>query len=107
MTREELENEYAALKAENAALQEQLQALMARVQELEGRLAKDSHNSSKPPASDGLARQPKSLRKKSERKPGGQSGHRGSHLRLVRQPDTVVTHRPTTCGTCQAPLSST
>jgi transposase len=110
MTREELENEYAALKAENAALREQVQALVARVQELEGRLAKDSHNSSKPPSSDGLwreARKPKSLRKKSERKPGGQSGHRGSHLRLVAQPDSIVVHRPTTCGTCQAPLPET
>ena len=107
MTREDLENENAALKAENAALRDQLQGLMARVQELEGRLAKDSHNSSKPPSSDGLTRKPKSLRKKSERKPGGQSGHRGSHLRLVAQPDSIVVHRPTTCGTCQAPLPET
>jgi transposase len=107
MTREELENEYAALKAENAALRAQLQVLVARVQELEGRLAKDSHNSSKPPSSDGVARKPKSLRKQSGRKPGGQSGHRGSHLRLVAQPDAVVTHRPTTCGTCHTALSPT
>ena len=110
MTREELEHEYAALKAENAALRAQLQALVARVQELEGRLAKDSHHSSKPPSSDGVARKPrtpKSLRKKSGRKPGGQSGHRGSHLRLVAQPDAVVTPRPTTCGTCHTPLAPT
>jgi transposase len=38
--------------AQNAVLQ-------ARVQELEARLAKDSHNSGKPPSSDGLARQAK------------------------------------------------
>lgn len=37
-------------------------ALEARVQELEARLAKDSHNSSKPPSSDGLARKTRSLR---------------------------------------------
>ncbi|HEV2461795.1 MAG TPA: IS66 family transposase, partial [Ktedonobacterales bacterium] len=110
MTREELEEEHAALKAENAALQEQVQVLVARVQDLEGRLAKDSHNSSKPPSSDGVwreARKPKSLRKQSGRKAGGQSGHRGSHLRLVAQPDAVVTHRPTTCGTCHTPLAPT
>ncbi len=50
------DEEIAALKAENAALREQVQALLARVQELQGRLAKDSHNSGKPPSSDGLAR---------------------------------------------------
>src|SRR5215469_142443 len=98
------DEEIATLKAENAALREQMQALVARVQEWEGRLAKDSRNSSKPPSSDGLARKPKSLRKKSERKPGGQVGHRGSHLRLVAQPDEVVAHRPTTCGSCHAAL---
>ena len=39
-----------------------VQMLTARVQELEGRLRKDSHNSSKPPSSDGLSKKSKSLR---------------------------------------------
>jgi hypothetical protein len=43
-----LEEEVAALSAENATLREQVRALLARVQELEARLAKDSHNSCKP-----------------------------------------------------------
>ena len=42
------------MRAENAALREQIAALAARVQELEGRLAKDSHSSCKPPSSDGV-----------------------------------------------------
>ena len=104
LTREELEAENAALIAENAALHLQLRALGARVQELEGRLAKDSRNSSKPPSSDGLARKPKSLRPKSGKKPGGQPGHRGHHLRLAAQPDVVLVHRPTKCGACHAAL---
>src|SRR5437868_556690 len=43
-----------------------LQNLTARVQELEARLDKDSHNSHKPPSSDGLKKKPtpKSLREK-------------------------------------------
>jgi transposase len=99
------------LTAENARQREQIAALVAqnaelaaRVQELEARLAKDSHNSGKPPSSDGLGRKTKSLRRRSGKKPGGQIGHRGETLRLVATPDAVVEHRPSACGTCQAPL---
>src|SRR5215469_5534516 len=107
------EEELATLRAENVRQREQIALLVARVQELEGRLAKDSHNSSKPPSSDGLARKPKSLRQKSGKKPGGQRGqrgqrgHRGQHLRLVATPDRVVGHRPATCATCHEPLPAT
>jgi transposase len=97
----------AALQAENAALRVQVAALVARVQELEARQAKDSHNSSKPPSSDGLARKPrktKSLRQRSGKKPGAQLGHRGETLRLVATPDVVVEHRPAWCLHYRAPL---
>ncbi len=104
----------AALQAENTALREQVrelpalraqvEALVRQVADLQARLAKDRHNSGKPPASDGLARTPKSLRKKSGKKPGGQLGHRGATLRLVATPDTVIEHRPTLCRGCQVPL---
>jgi transposase len=76
-----------------------------RIQELEARLAKDSHNSSKPPSSDGLSRKTRSLRKKSGRKPGGQLGHRGETLHLVALPGRVVEQRPAVCVSCQTPLS--
>jgi transposase len=101
--------EIAALKAENAALHEQVAALAAQVQELRARLAKDSHNSNKPPVSDGLgrpARKTKSLRRKTGKKSGGQLGHRGMTLRLVATPDAVVEHRPVCCPECQTPLAA-
>jgi transposase len=112
-----LEEENAALRAENARLregyeqvQEQLALLAARVHELEARLAKDSHNSSRPPSSDGLAqmgRKTKSLRRKSGKRPGGQLGHRGGEtLRLVGTPDALVEHRPVVCAGCQALLGA-
>src|SRR5260221_5614922 len=111
----ELEAENTALRAENtllrtqvdevAGLRTQVEALVAQVQELEARLAKDSHNSSKPPSSDGLRRKTKSLRAKSGKKPGGQLGHRGETLHLVATPDDVVEHRPAVCETCQTPLA--
>ena len=98
------------LEAENAVLREQVTALLARVHALEARQAKDSHNSSKPPASDGLKRQlpqTRSLRRRSGRKPGGQLGHVGETLHLVApdQVDDVVEHRPVVCATCQTPLN--
>src|SRR6478752_2783888 len=98
------EEEITELKGENAALREQVRALLVRVQEPEARLAKDSHNSSKPPSSDGLKRKTKSLRTRSGKKPGGQLGHRGETLRLVALPDEVVEHRPSHCPQCQTPL---
>jgi transposase len=99
-----LREENAALKAQIAELVAQNATLVARVQELEARLAKDSHNSSKPPSSDGLGRKTKSLRRRSGKRPGGQLGHRGETLRLVATPDVVVEHRPAVCTSCRTPL---
>src|SRR5258708_12723330 len=83
----------SAIEVENRQLRHALDVALAqnallleRVQELEARLAKDSHNSSKPPSSDGLARKTKSLRRRSGKKPGGQLGHRGETLPLVATP---------------------
>lgn len=77
--------------------------LTARVAELEARLGMNSANSSKPPSSDGYFKpNPKSLREKSGRKPGGQKGHVGTNLRQVSEPDAVEVHSPAccVCGYC-------
>jgi transposase len=101
----------AELEDENARQREQIAALVERVQELEARLAnasKDSHTSHKPPSSDPLGRKrPRSQRRKSGKKPGGQPGHRGETLHLVATPDEVVEHRPAVCRGCQTPLDET
>jgi transposase len=101
----------AELQAENARQREQITALLERVQELEARLAnatKDSHTSHKPPSSDPLGRKrPRSQRRRSGKKPGGQLGHHGETLRLVATPDEVVEHRPAVCVGCQTPLDET
>jgi transposase len=94
--------------AELAVLRAQIQELTAQVQDLQARLAKDSHNSSKPPSSDPLGRKrPRSQRRRSGKKPGGQLGHRGETLHLVATPDELAEHRPAVCTTCQAPLDET
>ena len=80
--------------------------LKSRITALEVRLAKDSHNSSKPPSSDGLRKPaPKSLRQAGQHPKGGQKGHKGSALERVAEPDQVITHPlPATCDACGSAL---
>jgi transposase len=85
-------------------LQEQIAALTQQVKDLQDRLAKDSHNSNLPPSSDRFVRQPKSLRQKSEKKPGGQEGHPGTTLRFSEAPDEVIEYRVSICSSCQQDL---
>lgn len=92
------EERIAELDALVERQREQIAVLLAQVCDLEARLAKDSHTSGKPPASDGLARKTRSLRKHSGKKPGGQLGHRGERLRLEVVPDEVIAHRPPVCA---------
>lgn len=82
-------------------VQEQIIQLMGRVSELERQLNQNSQNSSKPPSSEGYKKPaPKSLRKKTGRKKGGQPGHPGKTLERVAVADHVVEHWPMCCGCC-------
>jgi hypothetical protein len=90
----ELRTRVAALEVENA--------------ELKRRLGMDSTNSSKPPSSDSPFSKPapKSLRRRSGRKPGGQPGHPGSTLALVAHPHERTRHEPGPCTGCGADLTA-
>jgi hypothetical protein len=75
-------------------------AIVERIQKLEDQLAKNSRNSGKPPSSDGYDQpppRPKSLRKRSRRKSGGQRGHPGETLKAVDKPDFIKVHRVHQC----------
>ena len=91
--------------AEQAAIIEgqtaTIEQMHERIQELEARLAKDSHNSSRPPSSDCPFKKPppRSQRQPSGRKPGGQPGRRGVTRSLVAAPDQcVIIPLPGTCA---------
>ena len=95
-------------------LQQQVQDLMAqmavmqeRIKQLEGRLALNSKNSSKPPSSDGLNKPaPKSLRGAGKKPTGGQKGHSGRTLCKAKQPDKIVVHNvPDHCQACHCELA--
>ena len=82
-------------------LQEQLAAAHAKIAELEERINKNSQNSSKPPSTDGYQKPtPKSLRKPSGKKRGGQPGHKGTTLHIDKEPTETVSHMPEKCAGC-------
>ncbi|MBK1719587.1 IS66 family transposase [Thiocystis violacea] len=89
---ESLEAEVVRLRAENAEQARQIAQLLERIQALEARLAKDSHNSSKPPSSDPPFKKPppRSRRQRSGKPPGGQKGHPGATRALVDHPEQTV-----------------
>lgn len=91
------------LFADVTRLSAQVAALLAQVAELKSRINKNSQNSSKPPSSDGIAKKKKtrSLRGKSNKKQGGQIGHKGTTLKLSETPTHVIRHPlPTHCHRC-------
>jgi transposase len=78
--------------------------LKAELYELKNNLSKNSHNSNKPPSTDNMLIKPKSLRKKTGQKPGGQKGHKGSSLNQVINPDKVEYRTPEGKCNCGKPL---
>ncbi|MCC5792293.1 MAG: hypothetical protein JJT82_06780 [Legionellaceae bacterium] len=84
----------STLLAKIAELEKVVQQQAARIEELEKRLNKNSSNSSKPPSSDGLNKQPRttSLREKGKHDSGGQKGHKGETLKQIESPDIVKKH---------------
>jgi len=103
------DTEIAAMRASYQvqldALRAQVAALAAEVADLRARLGQNPRNSSRPPSAEGLAKPaPRSLRKKSGRKPGRPKGQPGATLEMTGRPDALVTHEPGRCHGCGAGL---
>jgi len=102
LTDEEIGEAYDQGKEAVIAL---IHRLVERFQALEDRVAKNSQNSGKPPSSDGLNKPaPKSGRKRTGRKSGGQLGHKGYTLKAVSKPDHVKVHPVCECEYCHTSL---
>jgi transposase len=105
-TREEIHAAYVEGEEAVVALFERtIGELATRVAALEDQLAKNSRNSSKPPSSDGMSKPaPKSLRKPSGKKRGGQPGHQGKTLLATQEPDHICIHPVAECAHCHTAL---
>ena len=108
----QLSEQLSLVTEQNARLQEENTALVQRVSDLERSVGLNSGNSSKPPSIDGLKKpsakenkRTRSQRDTSNRKSGGQPGHKGTTLKQVKNPDKITDHFPPQCQTCEAALS--
>jgi transposase len=87
-------------------VQEQNQTILKLAQalnELSSQIIKDSHNSGKPPSTDGLKKKPKhteSLRTISGKKPGREKGHVGQTLVQVENPKDTIPLSVQACTNC-------
>lgn len=104
-SKEEINKAYdAGREAVIALFYDVFTEMAERMMKLESQIAKNSTNSGKPPSSDGLRKKPKSLREKGKRKSGGQTGHVGSTLKAVEEPDYIEKHDVKRCQHCDADL---
>ena len=98
----------AELRQEIVELKGVVAELRAMVADLTEKLGQNSRNSHKPPSSDGpgAAKNFNKPKRGSDRKRGGQKGHRGRHRELLPadQVDEVVDVFPSHCDGCAKPL---
>ena len=97
-----LTEELKKANEQHRADEAKIEALTKKVVELsKKKVKKDSHNSSKPPSSDGYAKpKPQSLREISGKNVGGQKGHAGNGMKVTREPDVIKQCRPSQCEGC-------
>jgi transposase len=103
----EAEAVIASLRAQVVQRDAVIEQLLERVAMLEARLGTNSRNSSQPPGSDNPFTKPppRSLRKRSGRRPGKQPGDPGARLEPIAEPDRVRVHAPSVCVGCGSDLA--
>lgn len=95
----------ATIILEIEALKDIIQKQNEEIKRLRDIISKDSSNSSRPPSSDNkFKKRSKSKKSNMKRKRGGQNGHKGSTLKIVSNPDKVVSLQSSKCH-CGCDLS--
>ena len=104
---DERDQELEELRQENKELRELLKAALERIKELEDQVKQNSRNSNWPSSRDKDRKKKRkpNLRSKSDKKAGGQPGHKGQTLEYEANPDQVIVHRPQKCDHCAEGLS--
>lgn len=97
---QQLQKKIDSLEKENDQLKKENEELKNQINSLREQLKKDSHNSSKPPSTDGFKKMIKCLRQPSGKKPGGQAGHAGHTLEMVENPDQITVYQIDKCEKC-------
>lgn len=98
-SKEELIDMVCDLYAMVESLTKTVKALQDEVKSLKN--PKNSNNSSLPPSHDLFKHKNQSLREKSNKKTGGQKGHKGRTLQMSSKPDSIIVHKPLTqCPQC-------
>ena len=97
--------EYDNLKQENAGLKQQLSEALSMIRDLQIEIqflknGRKSDTSSTPSSQDYGRSNKCNLREKSNKKSGGQIGHKGSSLKMVEKPDEIQKHIPRYCKQC-------
>lgn len=97
--------EYDNLKRENAELKQQLSVVQSMIRDLQIEIqflknGRKSNTSSTPSSQDYGRSNKYNLREKSNRKSGGQIGHKGSSLKMSENPDEIQKHIPRYCKQC-------
>ena len=105
--REEVIKFVYELSNEIEELHSKVETMAVEITELKARLNKDSHNSSKPPSSDGYKKPaPKSAREKGVNPKGGKPGHNGGTLRFAKATEPPIIHEPISQCECGCSLEN-
>ena len=86
-------------------MKQQLSDALAMIKQLQIEIqllknGRKSNTSSTPSSHDYTRSNIKNSRVKSNRKSGGQKGHKGSSLKMSKNPDEIIKHAPSYCNCC-------